>query len=177
MPTSFEAFLESVKDRLGEDLYARVHEQYAALLENCAPMPLRVPESMRMNALTLGYSDKLNIIPATGSVDGNDASKQYPAPNNPMPSMQDQSGEVDPKTWEHPKFKQPTHLTSIPIRKMIERAQSHINRPIEMTNADQIAAKRMSPLAGRDGANVPVSTDAGYAGGSGGASASAGGGE
>ena len=69
------------------------------------------------------------------------------------------------------------HSLSIPIRKMIERAQSHINRPIEMINADQIAAKRMSPLAGRDGANVPVSTDAGYAGGSGGASASAGGGE
>ena len=84
--------------------------------------------------------------------------------------MKDQSGQIDPKNWEHPKFKKPTHLTSIPIRKMMERAQSHIKQPMELANASQVYPNKVGPFSGRDGYNVPVST---YVGGDSGGAASA----
>lgn len=171
MPTSFECFLESVRDRLGEATFAKVRERYGVFLENYAPTPLRIPDSMRANAFVFGVPDTLKILPSASSVGGNDATGQpYSSPYQPAPVMKDQSGKIDPKNWEHPMFKKPTHLASVPIRKMMERAKAHINNPIEMTNADQMYPSKVGPLSGRDGFYVPTST---YVGGDTGSSASA----
>lgn len=171
MPSSFETFLETVRGKLGEECYDNVCRRYQTYLENCAPPPLRVPDSMRANAMVWGYSDMLNILTPSGAVDGNDCTgKAYTNHNQPAPSMKDQSGQIDPKNWEHPKFKKPTHLTSIPIRKMMERAQSHIKKPMELANASQVYPNKVGPFSGRDGYNVPVST---YVGGDSGGAASA----
>lgn len=167
--TSFEMFLESMRGKLGDELYGRVRGKYTSLLENCAPPPLRVPDSMRANALVWGYSDLLNILPTSGSVDGNDPSgKPYVCPYQPAPVMRGEE-KVDPSHWEHPIFKKPTHITSVPIRKMMERAKAHIKDPAAVTAANMLYPTKVGPFSARDGYNVPNSN---YAGGDSGSSSS-----